>query len=533
MVLLGKLSKCAIIFTIAVTIATALASFIPSAVYAQNPVDLDLGGTGATPWNISNIKPGDSGTQAIQLHNAGDRAGRVTIWISDITVYNHGGDGRALGNYMLFSLNGAALTTNIALPARIDDFPQSATSANYLRIDHLDAGETVNLVWEWVFEETGQPQNHAQGDGLSFTINYLLEEILPSSDVDKVEEDTPIFHYIQLNVPGRTTMARVSPLGVLLYTYEVASPDGSIILKFDAGTQVTCESGDLLRKIVLKASQESPTAPEGIEIIGRTYEIVGYAYSPYAYTVSFSRPVKLTLSYDTSRLPEDTASVNIGSYDAMDGWIVLESPPDSVPYAGKSSALITRSSIFTVLATPEAPSSPSIEPAVETPRPPPDLPDIPGGLTPEPSASAPLEPSETPGNPLLPVPLPAEFELLGLKIDPLIVETGEPVAISVFLQNTGGLEGSYTLNLEIDRQVQQSREITLAAGESVQVDFHLVEDRPGTYTVTLGSLSGELTIQAPKAPTFRSNTFLWAVSLVIPTAGLLIYLLTIKFKIYL
>ena len=53
-----------------------------------------------------------------------------------------------------------------------------------MNITPLNVGDNVTLVWEWQFNETGRPQNDAQGDNLSFTINYMLEEIGLRGDAD-------------------------------------------------------------------------------------------------------------------------------------------------------------------------------------------------------------------------------------------------------------------------------------------------------------------------------------------------------------
>ncbi|GAI24048.1 unnamed protein product, partial [marine sediment metagenome] len=59
-------------------------SFSASVKAADNPVDLVLGGEGATSWNIVSVEPGDSGIKTVELHNAGSKHGFVTIWVSDI-----------------------------------------------------------------------------------------------------------------------------------------------------------------------------------------------------------------------------------------------------------------------------------------------------------------------------------------------------------------------------------------------------------------------------------------------------------------
>ena len=126
---------------------------------------------------------------------------------------------------------------------------------------------------------------------------------------------------------------------------------------------------------------------------------------------------------------------------------------------------------------------------------------------------------------------PARFELGEFLIEPARVGPGEPVIISGFLRNTGGLRGGYILELGIDGETEQSRQIILAGGESAQVVFSIVRNVPGTYTVTLCGLSGEFTVLAP-ALSDSGSDIPWEVPAVtITTAGLLVYLVVTKFKL--
>ena len=75
---------------------------------------------------------------------------------------------------MQLNLTATGLTTNINLPAIISDLPQSAAAPNGIEIIPLKAGGTINLTWKW--ELPTQTGNDAQGDSISFTINYLLRE---------------------------------------------------------------------------------------------------------------------------------------------------------------------------------------------------------------------------------------------------------------------------------------------------------------------------------------------------------------------
>jgi uncharacterized repeat protein (TIGR01451 family) len=176
------------LLSLAVILGLALFSSLSVPVAAATPtVDLVLGGTGATPWAIGDIAPGNSGTSTVNLSNTGSKDGVVTIWISNIS----NGEGAnpesetgntsepgELGDHLILNVSGTNLSTNnFTLPAIIGNFPQSANDTKHIYITPLKAGSTLSLQWEWRLPpETG---NDVQGDNLSFTINYMLEE-LPS-----------------------------------------------------------------------------------------------------------------------------------------------------------------------------------------------------------------------------------------------------------------------------------------------------------------------------------------------------------------
>jgi hypothetical protein len=66
------------------------------------------------------------------------------------------------------------LEANIPLPTIVTDFPQDPSGLQYVRVKPLRSGETVNLTWKWKLpSSTG---NDVQGKGVSFSLNYLLEE---------------------------------------------------------------------------------------------------------------------------------------------------------------------------------------------------------------------------------------------------------------------------------------------------------------------------------------------------------------------
>ena len=92
---------------------------------------------------------------------------------------------------------------------------------------------------------------------------------------------------------------------------------------------------------------------------------------------------------------------------------------------------------------------------------------------------------------------PAAFVSSDLSITPAEVAIGETVTISILVTNTGDLEGTYQATLKIDNVVVDTKEVTLAGGDSETVTFTVSKDVAGTYTVTVDSLSGKFNVKAP------------------------------------
>jgi hypothetical protein len=153
----------------------------PVNVQSADTVKLRLNGVETTSWAVSDIMPGDSGKQTISLQNSGSTSGTIIIWISDIlntegtNPESETGDTAEpgeLGNYLLFNILSNKLSTNILMPSTIQNLPKSASASNYLKLNPLNAGETISLDWRW--QLPAETENDIQGDRLSFTINYTL-----------------------------------------------------------------------------------------------------------------------------------------------------------------------------------------------------------------------------------------------------------------------------------------------------------------------------------------------------------------------
>jgi len=95
---------------------------------------------------------------------------------------------------------------------------------------------------------------------------------------------------------------------------------------------------------------------------------------------------------------------------------------------------------------------------------------------------------------------PAEFALSNLTIAPAEVEAGKPVTVSAVVTNTGEVEGSYNVTLYVNTAVEGNRTVTLPGGGSATVNFTVVKEAAGNYTVGLDGLTGTFTVTAPPSP---------------------------------
>ncbi len=95
---------------------------------------------------------------------------------------------------------------------------------------------------------------------------------------------------------------------------------------------------------------------------------------------------------------------------------------------------------------------------------------------------------------------PAAFTTSQLVISPTAVDTGDVVNISVTVANTGDLSGQYDVVLKVDNAVTETKKVTVAGHDSLEVNFLLSQDVAGTYTISIDGLSGTLTVTAPTAP---------------------------------
>ncbi|MFC5831836.1 S8 family serine peptidase [Nonomuraea insulae] len=88
----------------------------------------------------------------------------------------------------------------------------------------------------------------------------------------------------------------------------------------------------------------------------------------------------------------------------------------------------------------------------------------------------------------------ALFALSSLEVSPSVSRSGR-VEVRALVKNVGEQAGAYEAVLRVNGAEEQRREVSLGSGRSARVSFDLRRSAAGTYTVTLGSLTGQFTVK--------------------------------------
>ncbi|KXA94049.1 hypothetical protein AKJ36_03545 [candidate division MSBL1 archaeon SCGC-AAA259I07] len=100
---------------------------------------------------------------------------------------------------------------------------------------------------------------------------------------------------------------------------------------------------------------------------------------------------------------------------------------------------------------------------------------------------------------------PAQLEVSGLTVSPSEVAMGEPVNVSVNVQNVGELSGDRKVDLRVDGNVENSQIVSLTGGESTTVSFKVRREKSGSFNIEIENLSKSFEVL--KQEIFTSEKF--------------------------
>jgi len=101
---------------------------------------------------------------------------------------------------------------------------------------------------------------------------------------------------------------------------------------------------------------------------------------------------------------------------------------------------------------------------------------------------------------------PPKFEVTNLTLNPTEAKIGQTVTVSANVKNIGEAKGTYTAVLSIDGAEKDTRDITIAGGETKTVTFLVVKNAKGTYTIGIGELNQSLEIKENENVKPEENT---------------------------
>ncbi len=268
--------------------------------------------------------------------------------------------------------------------------------------------------------------------------------------------------------PGVTNVYdKVGLSGIFAEDVTACSADQMCCVIIPKSTIGLTSAGGALFYISIFPMESLPPLPADFKGVGLSYNVgpLGTTFNP-AITISFS--------YKGLQLPSGTSENNItvGWIDAAGNWYPVESTVDTS--AKTVTAKITKFTGFGLMI--------SLVTSTTTPTTPPTT-------TPT-IISTTTQPQK-----------PAAFITSNLSITPVRMKPGDTATVSVIVTNTGDRQGTYKVILNVNSIAEDSRDVTLVGGESKSVTFNITKSQPGTYAISIDTLSASLVVQTQVTPT--------------------------------
>jgi len=209
-----------------------------------------------------------------------------------------------------------------------------------------------------------------------------------------------------------------------------------VVLVIALSRQMTAldKDGGELESIIISKEDNPPQPPEGRYFVGTVHNMApdGAVFAP---------PLALSVAYNEADMPQGMVEneLYLAYCDDKGQWVDLTSEVDSE--ANRVTADVNHFTLFAIMAR------------------------------------------------------PASFTLSEFSVMPHIVQVGEPVTAGITVNNMGGCEGRYTLVLKVNDVIEDSREVTLAIGESQEVSFEVTREGAGDYSMDVNGHTASFVVK--------------------------------------
>jgi len=289
----------------------------------------------------------------------------------------------------------------------------------------------------------------------------------------------PTIKYLTVDWDGEITDEPLNRSDQLAEELLGPSPDYKHSLLLEQGTHAPIVDEETYYLIVVRELDETQRPP----LLENTVAIVAFNVTPD--DAVFDRDIFLTLGLDQVQLPENAinGTLTLAYYDDVSGtWEDLEYKAGGLPNSVAELSLSTAITHFTIYAV-------LVE--VAPPSPPPPAHFVPSGLNIVPSVERIWEPIT------------------------FATKIGESVTITFNVDNDGGQEGNYPVELKLNGKTIYTKTAPVGAAQRQRVEFTLSELDYGQYEVEVNELSKTFT-------TSLTITW-WLIILIIAAIGLIIW----------
>ncbi len=215
---------------------------------------------------------------------------------------------------------------------------------------------------------------------------------------------------------------------------DMTEEDTVLVIALSRQMMALDKDGNELESITISKEVNPLQPPEGCYFVGMVYNMApdGAVFAP---------PLALSMAYDETDLPQGMVEeeLYLAYCDDKGQWVDLTSEVDSE--ANRVTGDVNHFTLFAIMAR------------------------------------------------------PASFTLSEFSVMPHIVQVGEPVTAGIMVTNVGGCEDRYTLVLKVNDVIEDSKEVTLAIGESQEVSFESIRESAGDYSVDINGHTASFVVK--------------------------------------